>query len=75
MKKSSIYLTDEERDRLKKLAKKEGRSQSEVIRSAIGSYADSRPAQLSAERPCAGGRLEQVRSRQRRLLLNLMGDL
>jgi len=44
MKKSSIYLTDEERDRLKKLAKKEGRSQSEVIRSAIGSYADSRPS-------------------------------
>jgi hypothetical protein len=35
---TSIYLSDEQADRLARLAKAEGRSQAEIIREAISSY-------------------------------------
>ena len=38
MKKTSVYLTDDEVARLSRVARIEGRSQSEIIRRAIGSY-------------------------------------
>lgn len=38
MRKSSVYLTDEQAQRLASLARTEGRSQAEVLRDAIVSY-------------------------------------
>lgn len=38
MRKSSVYLTDEQARRLASLARTEGRSQAEVLRDAIVSY-------------------------------------
>lgn len=38
MRKTSIYLSDEQADRLVQLAQAEGRSQAEIIREAISSY-------------------------------------
>lgn len=38
MKKTSVYLTDAERERLAWLAEREGASQAEIIRKAIVSY-------------------------------------
>lgn len=36
--KTSVYLTDEERERLAQLARDTGKSQSEIIREAIARY-------------------------------------
>lgn len=44
MRKTSIYLSDEQADRLACLAQAEGRSQAEIIREAISAYR-SRPNQ------------------------------
>lgn len=44
MRKTSVYLTDEESVRLVVLAKREGASQAEVIRRAIRTYAPRQPA-------------------------------
>lgn len=41
MRKTSIYLDDEQADRLARLARAEGRSQAEIVREAISCY---RPA-------------------------------
>jgi predicted DNA-binding protein len=38
MRRTSIYLSDEQADRLARLAKAEGRSQAEIVREAISSY-------------------------------------
>ena len=38
MRKTSVYLSDRDAERLATLARAEGRSQAEIIRAAIGSY-------------------------------------
>jgi len=38
MKKTSVYLTEREIERLKRLASEEGKSESEIIRCAIDAY-------------------------------------
>lgn len=38
MEKTSVYLTDQESERLEWLAKQEGRSQADILRSAIMAY-------------------------------------
>lgn len=38
MRKTSIYLSDEQADRLARLAQAEGRSQAEIVREAISFY-------------------------------------
>lgn len=38
MRKTSIYLSNEQADRLARLAQAEGRSQAEIVREAISSY-------------------------------------
>lgn len=38
MRKTSIYLSDEQADRLTRLAQAEGRSQAEIVREAISFY-------------------------------------
>ncbi len=38
MKKTSVYLTEREIEHLKRLASEEGKSESEIIRAAIGAY-------------------------------------
>jgi predicted DNA-binding protein len=38
VRKTSVYLTERESDRLAELARSEGRSQAEIIREAITSY-------------------------------------
>lgn len=38
MNKTSVYLTDDERDRLAFLARREGRPRAEIIRAAIRAY-------------------------------------
>lgn len=38
MRKTSVYLADEQAERLARLAREEGRSQAEVLRAAIDSY-------------------------------------
>jgi predicted DNA-binding protein len=38
MKKTSIYLEDTDRERLRRLAEREGRSQAEVVREALAAY-------------------------------------
>jgi hypothetical protein len=40
MKKTSIYLEDLDRDRLRRLAAQEGRSQAEIVRLALAVYAE-----------------------------------
>ena len=40
MKKTSVYLEDEHVERLRQLARREGRSQAEVLRDAILVYAE-----------------------------------
>jgi len=42
VKKTSVYLTEAEIDRLAWLAEREGISQAEVIRKAVGSYSPER---------------------------------
>lgn len=42
MRKSSVYLTDSELNRLARLADREGTSQAEIIRRAIRQYAPER---------------------------------
>ena len=43
MKKTSIYLDDVDRERLCRLAEREGKSQALIIREAIAAYDASRP--------------------------------
>jgi hypothetical protein len=38
MRKTSLYLTDTDSDRLRRVAEREGRSQSDVIRLALAEY-------------------------------------
>lgn len=38
MRKSIVYLTEEQAERLARLAREEGRSQADILRDAIGSY-------------------------------------
>ena len=38
VRKSSIYLSEEQAERLARLAREEGRSQAEILREALGSY-------------------------------------
>jgi len=46
MKKTSVYLADADVERLRTLARREGRSQAEIIRAAIAAY----EAQLKPDR-------------------------
>lgn len=43
MKKTSIYLDDDDRDRLRRLAEREGRKQAEIIRAALTLYDEMKP--------------------------------
>ncbi len=44
MKKTSIYLDDTDIERLRRLASREGRSQADIVRSALAAYeAQSKP--------------------------------
>lgn len=43
MKKTSVYLSDEDRERLARLAEREGKSQALVLREAIAMYCASKP--------------------------------
>ena len=43
MKKTSVYLSEEDRDRLNRLAEREGQSQSWVLREALFAYDAARP--------------------------------
>jgi hypothetical protein len=43
MKKTSVYLSDEDRARLARLAEREGKSQAFVLREALAMYDASRP--------------------------------
>lgn len=38
MRKTSVYLDDEQADRLARLARQEGRSQAEILREAVATY-------------------------------------
>jgi hypothetical protein len=38
MKKTSVYLTDEELERLRRLAEREGTSQANILREALAAY-------------------------------------
>ena len=42
MKKTSVYLEDEQVERLRQLAAREGRSQAEILRDAILTYAEQK---------------------------------
>ena len=42
MRKTSVYLTERESERLAELARSEGRSQAEIIRDAITAYVPAR---------------------------------
>jgi predicted transcriptional regulator len=44
MKKTSVYLDDSDVERLSRLATAEGRSQADVIRSALAAYENARTA-------------------------------
>ncbi len=43
MKKTSVYLSDEDRERLARLAEREGKSQALVLREALALYDQRRP--------------------------------
>jgi hypothetical protein len=43
MKKTSVYLSDEDRERLARLAEREGKSQALVLREALAMYDASHP--------------------------------
>ncbi len=43
MRKTSVYLSEAQAERLRRLAKQEGRPQAEIIRDAIASYVPSSP--------------------------------
>lgn len=43
MKKTSVYLSDEDRERLARLAEREGKSQALVLRQALALYDQRRP--------------------------------
>lgn len=44
MKKTSVYLSDEDRERLARLAERKGKSQAWVLREALAAYDASEPA-------------------------------
>jgi predicted transcriptional regulator len=44
VRKTSIYLDDDDRERLRRLAAEEGRSQAEIVRSALSAYEQARTA-------------------------------
>jgi predicted transcriptional regulator len=44
MRKTSVYLNDEQAERLARIARQEGRSQAEILRQAIAAY-EPRPSQ------------------------------
>jgi len=43
MRKTSVYLTDEQAERLARLARQEGRSQAEILRAAVEAYEPPQP--------------------------------
>jgi predicted transcriptional regulator len=49
MKKTSLYLDEVDLERLRRLARREGRSQAEIVRAALAAY----EAQLTADRAFA----------------------
>lgn len=44
MKKTSLYLDDDDHERLRRLARQEGRSQAEILRAAIAAYESQQTA-------------------------------
>jgi predicted transcriptional regulator len=44
MRKTSVYLDDADADRLHRLATQEGRSQAQIVRSALAAYEQARTA-------------------------------
>lgn len=59
MRKTSIYLNDEQADRLARLAKAEGRPQAEIVREAISSY---RPRPKQNRNFALAGNFERIDS-------------
>lgn len=57
MRKTSIYLDDEQADRLARLARAEGRSQAEIVREAISCY---RPAPKQDRNFALAGNFERI---------------
>jgi predicted DNA-binding protein len=43
MRKTSVYLNDDQADRLARLARQEGRSQAEILRDAVSTYQPAVP--------------------------------
>ena len=68
MRKTSVYLTEREALLLAAAARREGRSQAEVIREAIGAYAASRASDrdfaLSGRGEGPGGSVADVPERE-----------
>lgn len=57
MRKISIYLNDEQADRLARLPRQRGRSQAEIVREAISSY---RPRPKQDRAFALGGNFERI---------------
>jgi predicted DNA-binding protein len=57
MRKTSVYLDDEQADRLARLARAEGRPQAEIVREAISSY---RPALKRDRKFALAGNFERI---------------
>lgn len=62
MRKTSIYLDDEQAERLARLARTEGRPQAEIVREAISCY---RPAPKRDRNFAVAGNFERVDSDRR----------
>lgn len=57
MRKTSVYLDDEQADRLARLARAEGRPQAEIVREAIACY---RPSPTRDRNFALGGNFERI---------------
>lgn len=62
MRKTSVYLSDEQADHLARLAQAEGRSQAEIVRKAISSY---RPQPRRDRNFALAGNFERIDSGSR----------
>jgi predicted DNA-binding protein len=62
VRKTSIYLDDEQADRLARLARAEGRPQAEIVREAISCY---RPAPNRDRNFALAGNFERIESDRR----------
>lgn len=70
MRKTSIYLDDEQAERLARLARAEGRPQAEIVREAISCY---RPTRKRDRNFALGGNFERI-DRDRRPISEIPED-